>query len=112
MVRHCSGDAVGLLVSEFIAAEGLTRDNAKTCAMLRFAEPSGRFRSRSSAPTSTAWCVAARMVEETGADIVDINCGCPAPEGRQARRRRAALREPEHLAASCVAVRRGASASR
>ena len=38
-VLEASGrDAIGLLVSEFVAAEGLSRDNAKTVAMLRYRE--------------------------------------------------------------------------
>src|SRR5262245_35727604 len=38
LVRSCSGDALGLVVSEFIAAEGLTRDSERSFKMLRFHE--------------------------------------------------------------------------
>ncbi|MFP6609100.1 MAG: tRNA-dihydrouridine synthase, partial [Deltaproteobacteria bacterium] len=38
LVREMSGLALGLVVSEFISSEGLTRANPKTLAMLRFKE--------------------------------------------------------------------------
>src|ERR1700730_15751998 len=71
---------VGLSVSEFISVEGLTRRNPKSkrqmrcypeerpCAVQLFGGQPERMR------------IAAEMAEEIGADILDINCGCPAPK--------------------------------
>jgi nifR3 family TIM-barrel protein len=80
MVKFCSGDAVGLLVSEFIAAEGLTRDNEKTLAMLRYAESERPISIQIFGADVERMVRAAKMVEDAGADIVDVNCGCPAPK--------------------------------
>ncbi len=104
MVQHCSGDAVGLLVSEFIAAEGLTRDNAKTFGMLRFLPSERPISIQIFGADLDRMVLAARMVEETGADIVDINCGCPAPKVVKRGGGAQLLREPEHLAAVVAAV--------
>jgi nifR3 family TIM-barrel protein len=80
-VLEASGrDAVGLLVSEFVAAEGLSRDNAKTIAMLRYREIERPFSIQIFGADVDRMVRAAEMVEEIGADIVDINCGCPAPK--------------------------------
>jgi tRNA-dihydrouridine synthase B len=80
LVKSCSGDAVGLLVSEFIAAEGLTRDNRKTQAMLRYDESERPLSIQIFGADVDRMVRAAIMVEDIGADIVDINCGCPAPK--------------------------------
>ncbi len=80
LVKSCSGNAVGLLVSEFVAAEGLTRDNRKTIEMLRYEESERPFSIQIFGADVDRMVRAALMVEEVGADIVDINCGCPAPK--------------------------------
>jgi tRNA-dihydrouridine synthase B len=80
-VLEASGrESVGLLVSEFVAAEGLSRDNAKTIAMLRYREAERPFSIQIFGADVDRMVRAAGMVEEIGADIVDINCGCPAPK--------------------------------
>jgi len=80
LVRSCSGNAVGLVVSEFIAAEGLTRDNQKTLRMLRYKEAERPVSIQIFGADVDRMVRAAQMVEDAGADIVDINCGCPAPK--------------------------------
>jgi tRNA-dihydrouridine synthase B len=79
-VLSCSGDAVGLVVTEFIAAEGLTRDNAKSLAMMRFDESERPISIQIFGSDVERMVRAACMAEDAGADIVDINCGCPAPK--------------------------------
>lgn len=80
-VLEASGrESVGLLVSEFIACEGLSRENGKTVAMLRYDEVERPFSIQIFGADVDRMVRAAQMVEEVGADIVDINCGCPAPK--------------------------------
>jgi tRNA-dihydrouridine synthase B len=97
MVKHCSGDRVGLLVSEFVAAEGLTRDNAKTLRMLRYLESERPISIQIFGADVDRMVRAARMVEDAGADIVDINCGCPAPKVVKRGGGAQLLREPDRL---------------
>jgi nifR3 family TIM-barrel protein len=98
MVKHCSGEAVGLLVSEFVAAEGLTRDNAKTLRMLRYVESERPVSIQIFGADVDRMVSAAKMVEDAGADVVDINCGCPAPKVVRRGGGAQLLREPDRLA--------------
>ena len=98
MVKHCSGDAVGLLVSEFVAAEGLTRDNAKTLRMLRYLENERPISIQIFGADVDRMVRAAHMIEDAGADVVDINCGCPAPKVVKRGGGAQLLREPDRLA--------------
>lgn len=97
LVRSRSGDDVGLLVSEFIAAEGLTRDNQKTLSMLRYDEAERPVSIQIFGSDVDRMVRAAVMVEEAGADIVDINCGCPAPKVVRRGGGAEMMRQPDRL---------------
>lgn len=108
-VLRASGDAVGLLVSEFVAAEGLTRDNAKTMAMLHFEEEERPVSIQIFGADVDRMVRAAVMVEECGADLVDINCGCPAPKVVRRGGGAQLMRTPEVLSEILRAIRRAVS---
>ena len=69
---------VGLSVSEFISVEGLTRSNPKSKRQMRFYEDERPFAVQIFGGQPERMAMAAEMAQEVGADIVDINCGCPA----------------------------------
>jgi tRNA-dihydrouridine synthase B len=71
---------VGLTVSEFISVEGLTRHNPKSKRQMRFFEDERPFAVQIFGGQPERMRMAAEMAEEVGADILDINCGCPAPK--------------------------------
>ena len=71
---------VGLSVSEFISVEGLTRSNPKSKRQMRFYEDERPFAAQIFGGQPERMRMAAEMAEEIGADILDINCGCPAPK--------------------------------
>ncbi len=71
---------VGLSVSEFISVEGLTRHNPKAKRQMRFAEEERPFAVQIFGGEVSRMALGAEMAEEIGADILDINCGCPAPK--------------------------------
>lgn len=71
---------VGLVVSEFISVEGLTRGNPKSRRQMRFDEEERPFAVQIFGGQPGRMALGAEMAEEVGADIVDINCGCPAPK--------------------------------
>src|SRR2546429_3675690 len=71
---------VGLSVSEFISVEGLTRSNPKSKRQMRFYENERPFAVQIFGGQSERMRMAAEMAEEVGADILDVNCGCPAPK--------------------------------
>jgi nifR3 family TIM-barrel protein len=71
---------IGLTVSEFISVEGLTRHNPKSKRQMRFFEEERPFAVQIFGGQAERMRMAAEMAEEVGADILDINCGCPAPK--------------------------------
>jgi tRNA-dihydrouridine synthase B len=71
---------IGLTVSEFISVEGLTRDNPKSKRQMRFFEEERPFAVQIFGGQPLRMRMAAEMAEEVGADILDVNCGCPAPK--------------------------------
>ncbi len=80
LVSRLAGGRTGLLVSEFISVEGLTRENPKSMAQMAFAEEERPFSIQifGGQPSRMAW--GAKIAEDAGADFVEINCGCPAPK--------------------------------
>lgn len=71
---------IGLTVSEFISVEGLTRNNPKSKRQMRFYENERPFAVQIFGGQPERMRIAAEMAEELGADILDVNCGCPAPK--------------------------------
>jgi tRNA-dihydrouridine synthase B len=78
LIKKCGG--VGLTVSEFISVEGLTRHNPKSKRQMRFYENERPFAVQVFGGQPERMRMAAEMAEEVGADILDVNCGCPAPK--------------------------------
>ena len=71
---------VGLSVSEFISVEGLTRHNPKAKRQMRFDEEERPFAVQIFGGEVSRMAMGAEMAQEIGADILDVNCGCPAPK--------------------------------
>src|SRR5215204_2038802 len=71
---------IGLTVSEFISVEGLTRNNPKSKRQMRFHEYERPFAVQIFGGQPLRMRLGAEMAEEVGADILDVNCGCPAPK--------------------------------
>ncbi len=78
MAKRCGG--IGLTVSEFISVEGLTRNNPKAKRQMRFWEEERPFAVQIFGGQVERMALAAETAQEVGADILDINCGCPAPK--------------------------------
>ena len=78
LLKRCGG--IGLTVSEFISVEGLTRSNPKSKRQMRFYPEERPFAAQIFGGQPERMRMAAEMAEEIGADILDINCGCPAPK--------------------------------
>lgn len=69
---------VGVVTMEFISSEALTRGNEKTRHMMQFAEEERPLAIQIYGSRPDRMADAAAFVEALGADIVDINMGCPA----------------------------------
>ena len=80
-VQIASRSTVGLLVTEFICVEGLTADNIQARTRIAFDKKVKRPLAVQIFGADIDLMVrASKIVQDCGADIVDINCGCPAPK--------------------------------
>jgi tRNA-dihydrouridine synthase B len=76
VIRQVGG--VGLVSMEFISSEGITRGNERTLNMMAFAREERPLAIQIYGSRAEAMAEAATLVEEIGADVCDINMGCPA----------------------------------
>jgi tRNA-dihydrouridine synthase B len=67
----------GLVCSEMVSCAGLQHGNERTLGYLRIAADESPLAVQIFGAEPATMAEAARMVEEAGADIVDINFGCP-----------------------------------
>ena len=67
----------GLVCSEMVSCAGLSHGNERTLGYLRIADDEHPLAVQIFGAEPGAMARAARMVEEAGADVVDINFGCP-----------------------------------
>ncbi|MBA2378282.1 MAG: tRNA dihydrouridine synthase DusB [Blastocatellia bacterium] len=88
---------VGLVVSEFVSVEGLTRGNPKSKRQMHFDESERPYAVQIFGGRAERMAMGAEMAEEIGADILDVNCGCPAPKVVKNGGGSGLLREPERL---------------
>ena len=100
---------VGLVVSEFISVEGLTRGNPKSKRQMRFDEEERPFAVQIFGGRPERMALGAEMAEEVGADILDVNCGCPAPKVVKNGGGSGLLREPDRLEEILKAIKRAIS---
>lgn len=76
VLRRIGG--VGLVTMEFISSEALVRGNARTRRLMRFSDEERPISIQIYGRDPSHMAEAARVVEHIGADICDINMGCPA----------------------------------
>ena len=70
-----------VLVSELVSAEALRRRNEKTLRMIEFVpEELNNYCVQLFGSDETAFIEAATVVEEIGANGIDLNFGCPSPK--------------------------------
>jgi tRNA-dihydrouridine synthase B len=75
LIKELGG--VGLVVSEFVSAEGLTRKNDRSHQMLVFNENERPVAIQIYGGDPERMDDAAAIVEAEGVDLVDVNMGCP-----------------------------------
>ncbi len=97
---------LGLTVSEFVSAQSLVRGNRRTLDMIDVYPDERPTAVQLHGNDPAVMAQAAAFVEECGADIVDINFGCPAPKIVKGGDGAAILRDPDLAVAICDAVRK------
>lgn len=109
LIKRLNPGAVGLVISEFVSVEGMTRQTRRTLEMMRYQEEERPFAIQIFGYDIARMSDAARIVQDAGVDIVDINCGCPAPKVVRKGGGCELMRQPDHLAQIFRAVRKAIS---
>jgi nifR3 family TIM-barrel protein len=76
MLRRVGG--IGLVTMEFVSSEAIVRGNARTRQMLLYSDEERPISVQIYGSDPDRMAEAARVVESIGAEICDINMGCPA----------------------------------
>src|SRR5512138_3116400 len=88
----------GLVVTEMVSSEGLVRGIDRTLEYAEYTEEERPVAIQIFGGDPDRMAAAARVVEELGADIVDVNMGCPVPKIAKHNAGCSLMREPEHAA--------------
>jgi tRNA-dihydrouridine synthase B len=103
LIRRIGG--CGLVSMEFVSSEGISRDNPKTLQMLEFSQEERPLSVQLYGADPDRMAAAARVVEATGADVCDINMGCPARKILRGKAGAALAADPDRARAVISAVR-------
>jgi tRNA-dihydrouridine synthase B len=99
----------GLVVTEMVSSEGLVRGIDRTLEYAEYTEEERPVSIQIFGGEPEKMAAAAQIVEGMGADIVDVNMGCPVPKIAKHNAGCSLMREPEHaqsvVAAMTKAVR-------
>ena len=77
----CKEQGAALVFSEFVSADGIIRENAKTLKMIKFTEFERPIGIQIFGDSPKVMAQAAKMVaDKFSPDIIDINYGCPVPK--------------------------------
>jgi tRNA-dihydrouridine synthase B len=94
----------GLVVSEMVSSEGLVRGIDRTLEYAEYTEEERPVSIQIFGGEPAKMAEAARIVEQMGADIVDVNMGCPVPKIARHNAGCSLMREPEHAASIIAAM--------
>jgi tRNA-dihydrouridine synthase B len=96
----------GLVVTEMVSSEGLVRGIDRTLEYAEYTEEERPISIQIFGGDPGTMAEAARIVEGLGADIVDVNMGCPVPKIAKHNAGCSLMREPEHAASVIAAMAR------
>jgi tRNA-dihydrouridine synthase B len=94
----------GLVVSEMVSSEAIVRGIDRTLEYLEYSEEERPVAIQIFGGDPHNMAEAARVVESRGADIVDINMGCPVPKIAKNNAGCSLMREPARAAAMVAAM--------
>jgi tRNA-dihydrouridine synthase B len=94
----------GLVVSEMVSSEGLVRGIDRTLEYAEYTEEERPVSIQIFGGDPVKMAEAARVVEQMGANIVDVNMGCPVPKIAKHHAGCSLMREPAHAASIIAAM--------
>jgi tRNA-dihydrouridine synthase B len=99
----------GLVVTEMVSSEGLVRGIDRTLEYAEYTEEERPVSIQIFGGDPAKMADAARVVQDLGADIVDVNMGCPVPKIAKHNAGCSLMREPEHAASVVSAMAKAVS---
>jgi tRNA-dihydrouridine synthase B len=102
LVKRMGG--CGLVVTEMVSSEGLVRGIDRTLEYAEYTEEERPVSIQIFGGNPAVMAEAAQIVEGMGADIVDVNMGCPVPKIAKHNAGCSLMREPEHAASVIQAM--------
>jgi len=99
----------GLVVSEMVSSEGLVRGIDRTLEYAEYTEEERPVSIQIFGGEPAKMAEAARVVEAMGANIVDVNMGCPVPKIAKHHAGCSLMREPAHAAEIIAAMSKAVS---
>lgn len=94
----------GLVVTEMVSSEGLVRGIDRTLEYAEYTEEERPVSVQIFGGDPAKMAEAARIVEGMGADIVDVNMGCPVPKISKHNAGCSLMREPQYAAGIIAAM--------
>ncbi|HKH71402.1 MAG TPA: tRNA-dihydrouridine synthase family protein, partial [Vicinamibacterales bacterium] len=94
----------GLVVTEMVSSEGLVRGIDRTLEYAEYTEEERPVSIQIFGGDPGTMADAARIVQDLGADIVDVNMGCPVPKIAKHNAGCSLMREPAHAAEIIAAM--------
>src|SRR3982074_976621 len=101
----------GLVVTEMVSAEGLVRGIDRTLEYAEYTDEERPISIQIFGGDPAKMAAAAQIVEGMGADIVDVNMGCPVPKIARHNAGCSLMREAAHAAAVLDAMPRAVKIS-
>ena len=96
----------GLVVTEMVSSEGLVRGIDRTLEYVEYTEEERPVSIQIFGGDPEKMAAAAQIVEGMGADIVDVNMGCPVPKISKHNAGCSLMREPAHAASVVRSIAR------
>src|SRR5215831_4540054 len=96
----------GLVVTEMVSSEGLVRGIDRTLEYAEYTNEERPISIQIFGGDPDKMAAAAQIVEGMGADIVDVNMGCPVPKIAKHNAGCSLMREPDHAAKIVEAMSR------
>jgi tRNA-dihydrouridine synthase B len=94
----------GLVVTEMVSSEGLVRGIDRTLEYAEYTEAERPVSIQIFGGDPIVMADAAQIVESMGADVVDVNMGCPVPKIAKHNAGCSLMREPAHAASVIAAM--------
>jgi nifR3 family TIM-barrel protein len=102
--RLCARGGSALMCGEMLSAQAIRHQSQKTLGLLRFFPDERPVSSQIMGAEPESMAEAARVVEAHGAEVIDVNAGCPVPKIVKTRSGSALLKDDKRFAAILSAI--------